>query len=492
MPSIPNESLRSLPPRGSAPGIRLLRLWFGVSDRVGWGAYALSGLALSLFKYAVEAYVVWQFTSAIFWPWDFLNPVLSERTSLLQAAPEWLPWAWFLWTLPFLWVAVTMSVRRAADAGSSPWLGLLVLIPIINLVFMFALCLVPSRPVEQRMLGRPADDDIAHHTSAVFAVGISLIVGGLMLWTSVYLLSSYGASLFLGTPLLMGATASYLYNRPHPRSYFASVGVGLASVCFASLALLLFAIEGVICIAMATPLMLPIGALGGVLGKAIADASYSSRGGLVAAIVALPLLAGGESLLVDSPERVVRTHVDIDAPAAVVWANVIAFPPLPVERAWYFSWGISCPERAEIIGTGVGATRRCVFTTGTFVEPITTWDEPQRLAFDVAEQPAPLFELSPYRHIHPPHLDGYLRSTRGEFLLIALPDGRTRLQGSTWYQFEMYPQWYWTIWSDSMIHRIHQRVLGHIKRLSEIPAPAISKTQTEGDGLRRQAPTHIR
>ena len=111
--------------------------------------------------------------------------------------------------------------------------------------------------------------------------------------------------------------------------------------------------------------------------------------------------------------------------------------------------------------------RYCEFTTGTFVEPITTWDEPRRLAFDVTDQPAPMFELSPYRHVHPPHLDGALQSTHGEFHLVLLPDGRTRLEGRTCYRLQMFPQSYWTLWSDLLIHRIHERVLVHIKRLSE-------------------------
>ena len=89
------------------------------------------------------------------------------------------------------------------------------------------------------------------------------------------------------------------------------------------------------------------------------------------------------------------------------------------------------------------------------------------MAFDVAAQPEPLLELSPYRNVHPPHLDHYLRSTHGEFLLVALPNGGTRLEGRTWYKFDMFPQSYWMLWSDLLIHRIHQRVLTHIKRLSE-------------------------
>ncbi len=87
----------------------------------------------------------------------------------------------------------------------------------------------------------------------------------------------------------------------------------------------------------------------------------------------------------------------------------------------------------------MGAIRHCEFTTGDFVEPITAWDEPRRLTFDVRDQPDPMVELSPWRHVHRPHMhDRSLASRRGEFRLMPLPGGRT------WYTFDMHPQAYWT------------------------------------------------
>ena len=71
--------------------LRVLKLWFGVSERVTRAAYALSGFTLMLVKYSVEALVIWRFTATAFWPWDFVNPLLSARAELLQPAPEWLP-----------------------------------------------------------------------------------------------------------------------------------------------------------------------------------------------------------------------------------------------------------------------------------------------------------------------------------------------------------------------------------------------------------------
>jgi len=444
-----------------------LRLWLGVTLPVNRKAYVLSGLGLVLFKYAAEALAVGTLAGAAYWPWDFLNPLVSARTDMLHAGPGWLPWGMFIWSLPFVWIATTMSVRRAADADLSPWLGLAVLIPGLNFLVMLGLSVARSvpdvrwSPREEMELG--AGDSLG----AALAVGLSLLVGTGMMLISVYLLSSYGAALFLGTPLMMGATAGFIYNRTTAHGYGSAVMLGLASVSVACAALLLFALEGMICVVMALPLLIPLGMLGGVLGKAIADATRRPPHELVAGLLVLPLLASVEAYFSAAPTREVMTAVEIAAPPEAVWQNVVSFPELAPPDEWYFRWGIACPQRARIVGSGVGATRFCEFTTGTFVEPITAWDEPRRLAFDVTDQPAPMFELSPYRHVHPPHLDGYLQSERGEFRLIPLADGRTRLEGRTWYHFRMYPQGYWTLWSDLLIHRIHVRVLLHIQQQAE-------------------------
>ena len=62
-----------------------------------------------------------------------------------------------------------------------------------------------------------------------------------------------------------------------------------------------------------------------------------------------------------------------------------------------------------------------------------------------------------------PHLDGYLLARRGEFLLEPTAAGGTRLTGTTWYSHGLRPSAYWSLWSDWIIHRIHMRVLTHIR-----------------------------
>ena len=98
------------------------------------------------------------------------------------------------------------------------------------------------------------------------------------------------------------------------------------------------------------------------------------------------------------------------------------------------------------------------------------WDEPRLLRFRVTKMPEPMQEWTFYKHVHPPHLDGYFQTTQGEFRLERLPGGRTRLHGTTWYRNDLWPAQYWKLWSDHLIHRIHLRVLKHVKQLAETDA----------------------
>ena len=164
----------------------------------------------------------------------------------------------------------------------------------------------------------------------------------------------------------------------------------------------------------------------------------------------------------------VTTAIEIDAPPEVVWDNVLSFPPLAPPTELIFRTGIAYPTSGEIYGRGVGAVRHCRFSTGEFIEPITVWDPGRLLAFDVISQPQSMRELSPW-NITPPHLErNYMLSRHGQFRFVALPGGRTRLEGTTWYQNYFWPQPYWRFWSDFIVHRIHRRVLEHVKAQAEM------------------------
>jgi hypothetical protein len=64
-------------------------------------------------------------------------------------------------------------------------------------------------------------------------------------------------------------------------------------------------------------------------------------------------------------------------------------------------------------------------------------------------------------------LDSYFLSEKGQFKLKELPNGQTQLLGTTWYHHDVWPSIYWKLWSDYILHKIHTRVLSHIKQKAE-------------------------
>ncbi|MEI8368907.1 MAG: hypothetical protein WCJ31_10800 [Planctomycetia bacterium] len=444
-------------------------IWFGLREPVDRLTYAVSGVGLAVFKYAVEAGVIKATTGQWLTPVEFVSPSLSAREFFAESAPEWLGLFLVLWTVPFVWIALSMSVRRAYSAGSSPWLGALVLVPPVNLVVMACLAIAPDKPALS--VERPAATAKAPRRVTLTALGCGLAVGIMAILVGIYGFGEYGVVVFLVTPVMMGMATGFVYNRPVVRSTGATVNIAVLVTLLAAGVLLLLAFEGMICLIMAAPIVLPMTIVGAILGKWMAECTTAGSGQMVGMILAVPFLCGAEALTRQIPERVVLTTVEVAAPPEVVWKRIVEFPDLPAPTDWFFRCGIACPMRARIEGSGVGAVRHCEFSTGDFVEPITVWEEPVRLAFDVVGQPDPMVELTPWRHVHPPHLeDRSLESQRGEFRLVDLGGGRTRLEGRTWYTFDMHPQIYWTLWSDFSIHRIHRRVLDHIRTLAEADA----------------------
>lgn len=446
---------------------RLLRLWFSLREPIGPRAYLLSGIVLMALKYGVDAAVVHLVTGHFWSPLAYLHPVLVTRQQGLNLSSG-LQIALGIWTLPFLWIGVTMTVRRAVDAGHSAWLGLLFLVPVVNYALMLYLSFAPTRAPDAWAGAAPPPELDERLKSALLGIAASLLLGLAMALVCTRVLQEYVGGLFLGTPFAMGVACAYVHNRGHARDVHETLFVAVLGQALVAGALLLFAIEGVICILMAIPVAVPLAFMGAFLRRAIALHAPGRMSTAGFALLALPATAALETRIVgSSPDYESRSSIVVDAPPEIVWRRVIAFDPLPPPTETLFKVGIAYPEHARIVGTGVGAMRHCEFSTGSFVEPITRWEEPRVLGFGVISQPDPLREWSPYRDLWTPHLVGAFRAVRGEFRLVPLPGGRTRLEGSTWYTLDVHPRAYWRLWSDGFVETIHHRVLEGIARQAE-------------------------
>lgn len=290
---------------------------------------------------------------------------------------------------------------------------------------------------------------------AILAFGGSLLVQN----------GVYGMTIFVLLPAFLGGYAVWAF-RPQSGGQAACRGA-LFTLVALSLFFLIGA-EGAICIVMAAPLVLPLGALGGWL--AYRGRSSKQSAGSITMLLFLPAATFTWDVTAPPPVFEVRTTIEIAAPPEQVWKSVVKFPELPQPQEWFFRAGLAYPTQVRLEGSGRGAIRYCDFSTGPFVEPIEVWDEPNLLRFRVTASPAPMREWSPYAHIEPKHLHGYFVSRGGQFQLTRLPNSHTLLAGTSWYQHGLWPAEYWRWWSDAIIHRIHLRVLTHIRTLAETAA----------------------
>jgi len=446
---------------------RWLRLWFTFEEGVGRREYVVSGLALAVVKYVGDAALVGAFAGRMWTPVDYLTTVHSAFSTRFAGGPRWLALALAAWSLPFMWIGFSMSLRRALDAGRTAWLSLFFLIPYVTYALIATLSVLPTAPLPRHASEVTARPHERRLPSALLSIAAGAGVGLGMVMLTVFAFQSYGVALFMSTPFVMGVVTGFALNRRYPATGVETAEVVMMTVAVTAGAVLLTALEGGLCALMAAPLAIPLALLGGVAGRYIALRDPSPNTNALAALAVIPAMASADAVRAPTPLREVRSAVEIDAPPDVVWRHVISFPPLDEQPGLLFRLGIAYPLRAQIVGQGVGAVRHCVFSTGAFVEPITAWEPGRRLSFDVVAQPPPLQEWSPYAAVVPPHLDGYFRSRRGEFRLVPLPGGRTRLEGSTWYEMRIYPEAYWALFADAFVSRIHWRVLRHVRALAE-------------------------
>lgn len=435
--------------------------------RLGRRAYAASGLGLFAVKFNIDRWLSETLSGRPWSIWSYLDVPGTHAITALSQGDVRLSLALAGVALPFIVVGTLLTRARLRDAEKPGWLVLLFFAPVVNLVVFSLLSVLPSRDAPNPLdhADRPMPRWMPASRLGAAATAVLLVVPPSLLavWASVTVFRTYGWSVFVGLPFVVGFVAGALSAR---RSASGAAATGALAVVVLGGLLMVFAIEGALCLVMAMPIGLVLGALGGALGGVLGPPAVPRPHLSLAGASVAPLLLLGVVEQMTPPETVVRpveTSIEIDASPQAVWPHLLAFPDLPEPTDWFFQAGVAYPIRARIDGTGVGAVRYCEFTTGAFVEPITAWEPGRRLAFDVHEQPQPMQEWTFWKDLHPAHLDGFFHSQRGEFRLDPLDGGRrTRLTGTTWYTHEVWPEAYWSRWANHILHRIHRRVLTHV------------------------------
>jgi hypothetical protein len=86
------------------------------------------------------------------------------------------------------------------------------------------------------------------------AIGITVIISGLLTYWGIQGIGVYGMALFILTPLFIGMCPVIIYGRKRQVTTKQARNIAFLTLGLFTIGLVVFAIEGLICIAMAAPI----------------------------------------------------------------------------------------------------------------------------------------------------------------------------------------------------------------------------------------------
>jgi hypothetical protein len=372
----------------------------------------------------------------------------------------------FAYLLIAAWVLAALSFQRAADADVSRWLAAFAVTPVVQLPVILILSVIPSRPVV-RVTSQT--NNIGASGMATAAQGLAAGVGLTVFAVAVgaLLFGAYGFGVFVVSPFMIGVTTGYFANRIADVGRFGTAELVLGALLLGGIALVLVALEGIVCIVLAAPLAIATALMGGLLGRAIAVNAKHPPGHALCGLALLPLAFTAERMLPAAVSFETQSTIVVAAPPEAVW-DVLMRTDLAAEPvALPFRLGVAYPLRGDMLGEGVGSIRVGEFSTGTVLEQVTEWIPNRQLTFVMLTDLPAMRELSPYAHVHAPHVTGYFRTTNTSFELARLTSGHSEIIERTSHELRLEPVLYWLPLARWVVHENNARVLAHIKRQAE-------------------------
>ena len=437
---------------------------FSFQGRMGRIPYALGSLA-TFFSQHLVVWAVARTTrmtlqlDAVFW----IAPLRVLATqSFVPAALLILAFAYFLIVA---WLLAVLAFRRAADANLNEALAAAAMAPTVQIPVILYLMIAPPREAGAAAPVFPRDD--RHYAPAAIGVvaGIGLTLAAVAISTLVF--GVYGYGLFVVSPFVIGATTGYFANRKADIGAGRTMRLVIAATLLGGVALVLVALEGLICIVLASPLAGGIALVGGMLGRGIALTGKRSASQIVPGFALLPVVFALEHLFAVPTHFDTQQAITVNARPEVVWNAILHMDAIDEPLALPFRFGVAYPIRGDVLGEGVGAVRHGEFSTGVAVERVTEWEANRKLAFVVETDIPAMREMSPYEHVHAPHVVGYFTTSLTSFELVRHGDAGVEVVLRTSHEIRLDPILYWMPMARWMVVANNARVLAHIRNQAE-------------------------
>ena len=257
----------------------------------------------------------------------------------------------------------------------------------------------------------------------------------------------YGWSFFMVFPFAVGFAIG---THDKKKQGLFSLGFGLL---IALGFLLAGALEGLICVAMATPIFYFMMYLGYKFQQRAMKKEPKDRQKLMITftpILLLLLINPIEQMILPEPELVTITNsVLLDYSAEIVFDEVKQMDKLDAEKPIGIFLGLPAPYRCELEADTVGAKRNCLFKNGKIIAEITKYEKGKVLEMDVID---------------------YTLTGRDWFEFVDATytfkeqDGKTKITRTSSYKSILNPRIYWQPLESWGIAQEHKFVLNSLKK----------------------------
>ncbi len=219
---------------------------------------------------------------------------------------------------------------------------------------------------------------------------IIFICGGVFLY---FKIADYGFSFFVIFPIAAGFSLGNLTYNQQKKAQLISVGIGLIiSLVF----LAIVGIEGLVCVAMALPLIAILMVIGFWISsqyRKYINKNYNNNnkgpGQLNTVFIPLIILVISnwmENVFIpDNKLILVSNSIVLPYSCDEVFDGVKAMDKLDGEKPWLLQLGLPTPYKCELEDNRVGAKRICLFENGRIVAEVTEFKRGEILRMKVNE-----------------------------------------------------------------------------------------------------------
>jgi len=275
---------------------------------------------------------------------------------------------------------------------------------------------------------------------------IVLIIGFILLH---FELIGYGWAFFFWLPALLG----YFFGKATLKSA-SLIGLFLGLIMFLII-IYSWGVEGIICVAMAFPLLTLSAGVGALLRQAVLrikkdkDEEPNLKSSLIPILIFSLVAIVENQVHQDAIVEEVQTEIILPYTCLEVYNSIKNVDTLDAELPFLMKIDLPIPYKCILEEERVGGLRTCYFEGGQIVERITELKEGEILRMDVID-----YQLTGRK---------WLGFEEAIYTFEETDDGKCKMIRTTTYTSELYPRFYWRPLENWGIQEEHEYVFNNLK-----------------------------